>query len=209
METATRPAPGRHPTGSEGSRAGHQAGDSATMTDTQASGSAAPRMSVRTQYVKDFSFENPNSPRSLSQNANERPAITLDVDVETRQLGGPHYEVALRITIDAKRAGTQMFLAELLYGGLFALENFPPERIEPVCRIECPRILFPFARRIIAETTRDGGFPPLLLDPINFSHLYRQYLDQRVAEAETEAEQQVHETVEVAEGEDEGEGAAL
>ncbi len=141
-------------------------------------------MSVRTQYVKDFSFENPNSPRSLSQSANERPAITLDVDVETRQLGGPHYEVALRITIDANRAGTQMFVAELLYAGLFALENFPPERIEPVCRIECPRILFPFARRIIAETTRDGGFPPLLLDPINFSHLYRQYLDQRVAETE-------------------------
>jgi preprotein translocase subunit SecB len=170
------------------------------MTDTQASGSSAPRMSVRTQYVKDFSFENPNSPRSLSQSVNERPAITLDVDVETRQLGGPHYEVALRITIDAKRAGTQMFVAELLYAGLFALENFPPERIEPVCRIECPRILFPFARRIIAETTRDGGFPPLLLDPINFSHLYRQYLDQRV----TEAEQPVQESSEVADAIGEG-----
>ena len=134
---------------------------------------AAPRLSVRAQYIKDLSFENPNAPNSLHQ-AQDQPAINVSVDIDARTLGNANYEVGLRITADASRADTTLFVVELQYSGVFLIQNFPPDRLESVCLIECPRIMFPFARRVIAETTRDGGFAPLLLDPINFAALYRQ-----------------------------------
>ncbi len=134
---------------------------------------AAPRLSVRARYIKDLSFENPNAPGSLRSEQNQ-PAINVDVDVDARALGNANHEVGLRITANATRGDTTLFVVELQYSGVFLIQNFPPERLESVCMIECPRIMFPFARRVIAETTRDGGFAPLLLDPINFAALYRQ-----------------------------------
>lgn len=143
----------------------------ATGGDPQ--GPPVQRISVRTQYIKDFSFENPAAPKSLADSAGA-PKIQVNVDVEAKPLGQDHYEVALRVTANASREEGTIFVVELVYAGLFALENFPKDRLEAMCLVECPRILFPFARRVIADTTREGGFPPLFLDPIDFGRLYRQ-----------------------------------
>ncbi len=150
-------------------------------------GQAAPRFSIRAQYVKDFSFENPNAPVSLAP-SNDKPEINVNVDVGAKPLGGVNYETQLRITAEATRGGTTLFVTELLYGATLRVENFPPERIEPLCLVEVPRVIFPFARRIVAEATREGGFAPLLIDPVNFGLLYRRKLEARAAETEAGAE---------------------
>lgn len=144
------------------------------MSDAAASdGRGAPKLSVRSRYVKDLSFENPNAPGSLRPEPGA-PAIGVDVGVDARSLGHSNYEVSLGITVTASHDGATLFVVELKYAGVFLVRDFPPERVEPVCMVECPRLLFPFARRVIAEATRDGGFAPLLLAPIDFSALYRQ-----------------------------------
>lgn len=144
------------------------------MSDAAESGGrGAPKLSVRTRYVKDLSFENPNAPRSLRPERGE-PAIGIGVGVDARSLGRSNYEVSLGITVTASHDDATLFVVELKYAGVFLVRDFPPERVEPVCMVECPRLLFPFARRVIAEATRDGGFAPLLLAPIDFSALYRQ-----------------------------------
>ena len=135
--------------------------------------SPIPKVSIRTQYVKDLSFENPGAPGNLADNAIS-PTIQVKVDVKARSLGGNHYEAALHINASGKSNGASVFVVELVYAGLFALENIPSERLETVCLVECPQLLFPFARRVIADATRDGGFPPLLLNPIDFGRLYRE-----------------------------------
>ncbi|MFP5469134.1 MAG: protein-export chaperone SecB, partial [Alphaproteobacteria bacterium] len=110
-------------------------------------------------------------------------------DVQVRRGAEPNYEVELKISVHAKQEETTIFLAELLYGGVFQLFNIPAETLQPVLLIECPRLLFPFARRIIADMTRDGGYAPLMLDNIDFSQLYRQRMAQLQAEAETTKQQ--------------------
>ncbi len=139
----------------------------------ESGGRRVPKLSVRTRYVKDLSFENPNAPRSLRPERGA-PAIGVDVGVDARSLGHANYEVSLGITATASHDGTTLFVVELKFAGIFLIRDFPPERVEPVCMVECPRLLFPFARRVIAEATRDGGFAPLLLAPIDFSALYHQ-----------------------------------
>jgi preprotein translocase subunit SecB len=131
-----------------------------------------PKVTVRVQYIKDFSFENPGAPRALSDTS-EPPQIQVNVDVEARPMGGSHYEVALHVNAAAKKNEANVFVLELVYAALFSLENIPRDRLENVCLVECPRLLFPFARRLVADTTRDGGYPPLLLDPIDFGRLLR------------------------------------
>lgn len=131
-----------------------------------------PKVTVRVQYIKDFSFENPGAPRALADTA-EPPQIQVNVDVEARPMGGGHYEVALHVNAAAKKNEANVFVIELVYAALFSLENIPRDRLETVCLVECPRLLFPFARRIVADTTREGGYPPLLLDPIDFGRLLR------------------------------------
>jgi preprotein translocase subunit SecB len=150
------------------------------MSDTDGAGApqAASRFSIRAQYVKDFSFENPNAPASLAP-SNDKPAISVNVDVGAKPLGNSNYETQLRVTATAKRADATLFVVELLYGATLVAENFPKERIEPLCLVEVPRVIFPYARRLIAEATRDGGFAPLLIDPVNFNLLYRRKLEAR------------------------------
>tara|TARA_B100000686_G_C16754594_1_gene954640 strand:+ start:778 stop:1272 length:495 start_codon:yes stop_codon:yes gene_type:complete len=135
--------------------------------------SAAPRLSLRAQYVKDLSFESPNSPSSL-RSEQSQPEINVTVDVEAQALDKANYEIGLRITANATRGEITLFVVELQYSAVFLIKNFPSQFLDSVCMIECPRIMFPFARRIIAETTREGGFTPLLLDPIDFAVLYEQ-----------------------------------
>lgn len=145
------------------------------MSDTTAPQAAvALPIQIHAQYVKDLSFENPRAPSSL-QPQNEPPRIEVNVDVQAAKVADNDvYEVTLRVNANGASAGEQLFLAELTYGGLFTLQGVPADSLHPVLLIECPRILFPFARAIIADVTRDGGFPPLLIQPVDFAAMYRQ-----------------------------------
>jgi preprotein translocase subunit SecB len=129
-----------------------------------------PQVSILTQYVKDLSFENPNAPASLQ--STEQPRIDVNVSVNAKRGGDNVYEVELKINAKAMAGDNVAFVVDLLYAGLFGLANVPEEALEPFLIIEAPRIIFPFARRIIADSVRDGGFPPLMLDPIDFASLY-------------------------------------
>ncbi len=134
-----------------------------------------PRFSVLTQYAKDFSFENPNAPRTLSQQQ-QGPKITLQINVNARQLGPTDYEVSLMVEGGAGEGADALFKFELNYSGVFRVENIPADQIQPLVMIEGPRLLFPFARQIVAEAVRGGGYPPLYIDPIDFHGLYMQRL---------------------------------
>jgi preprotein translocase subunit SecB len=138
----------------------------------------APQAGILAQYVKDLSFENPNAPGSLQMQG--QPKIEINVNVNARAGGQDMYEVELKIDASARAPdNTLAFQVELLYAGLFRLTGAPQEAIEPFLIVEAPRILFPFARRVIADAVRDGGFPPLMLEPIDFGGLYLQQLDAR------------------------------
>jgi len=127
---------------------------------------------INAQYIKDLSFENPNAPNSLRQQ-NAQPAVEINVDVKAQGMGQDNYEVVLTINASAKVQNDTLFLVELSYGGLVTVRNVPQELLTSVILVETPRLLFPFARNIIAETTRDGGFPPLLINPIDFNDVLR------------------------------------
>lgn len=137
------------------------------------------QIGVLGQYVKDLSFENPNAPMSLQKMGEDKPQIDVGVNVNARKLADDRFEVDLKVTAKARQGEEPVFLTELVYSGIFAAKNMPNEALQPFLLIECPRILFPFARRIVADVTRDGGFPPLLLEPIDFAALYRQHLAQQ------------------------------
>jgi len=137
----------------------------------------APALSALVQYTKDFSFENPNAPRSLGPQT-KPPNISIQVNVNARQVAETDFEVQLLLEGSAGEATETLFKFELDYAGLFRLVNIPPNDVHPIVMIECPRLLFPFARQIIAEAVRAGGFPPLYIDPIDFAALYRQRMEQ-------------------------------
>lgn len=128
---------------------------------------------IRSQYIKDLSFENPNSPQSLFLSGGQ-PDIKVGVDIKAQKIQEDLYETVLHINVRAKMEGATMFLADLAYGGLFQVANTPAEAIEPMVMVDFPFVLFPFARRVISDVVRDGGFPPLMLEPINFHSLYLQ-----------------------------------
>jgi preprotein translocase subunit SecB len=133
---------------------------------------SAPRVQIVTQYVKDLSFENPGAPAQLTA----RPNIELGVDLSARQMEGPLFEVVMKLTVNAKAADgsdKSVFLVELAYAGLFQIVNVPQEVLQQVLLVEGPHMLFPFARRIISDVVRDGGMPPLMIEPIDFLGLYR------------------------------------
>lgn len=149
-----------------------------------ADGGALPQLNVLVQYTKDLSFENPNAPRSLAPQ-NEPPNISIQVNVNANQLNDTDFDVNLMLEGSAGEGNNVLFKFELTYGGVFKLQNIPQNEIHPVVWIECPRLLFPFARQIVADAVRNGGFPPLLLDPIDFVALYRQRMEQLQAGAAT------------------------
>ena len=152
-----------------------------TPADEQAAGPAAdaPPIVINGQYIKDFSFENPHAPESLMQAAQQSPTITVTVDVGAKQIQERSYEIVLTIRTEAKREEKTMFLVELQYGGVFTLADVPKEVVQALVFIEAPRLLFPFARHIIAECVRDGGFPPLMIQPIDFVALFKQRMTQQ------------------------------
>ena len=140
----------------------------------------APPITVVTQYVKDLSFENPNAPAVLA-NPTAAPHGNVQVDVQVRPLGASNYEVSLTLRAETNQSGQLAYLVELVYAGLFVIGDVPPERTEPLVMIEAPRFLFPFARAIVMALTRDGGYSPLLINPIDFAVLYRDHR-QRIAQ---------------------------
>jgi len=142
---------------------------------------AAPRFTVLTQFTRDFSFENPNAPRTLAPQT-QAPRISLNINVNARQLSPTDYEVSLLLEGGAGEGPDALFKFELNYAGVFRLENIPADQVQPIVMIEGPRILFPFARQIVAEAVRGGGFPPLYVDPIDFQGLYLQ----RIAAAQAQ-----------------------
>ena len=142
---------------------------------------AAPQLNVLAQYTKDLSFENPNAPSSLAPQQ-QQPAINIQINVSANNLSDNEFEVTLSIEGKAENAGKVMFSFELAYAGVFRIVNVPKENLHPLVMIECPRLLFPFAREIVANAVRNGGFAPLLLDPVDFVALYQQ----RVAAAQAQ-----------------------
>jgi preprotein translocase subunit SecB len=140
------------------------------------------QLSVLGQYIKDFSFENPNAPRSLAPSQTQ-PAINIQINVGVQQLAETDYEISLNLEGKAESAGSVLFAFDLTFAGVFRVQNVPTETLQPLVMIECPRLLFPFAREIVATAVRNGGFPPLLLDPVDFVALYQQ----RAAQAQAQA----------------------
>ena len=138
---------------------------------------AMPQIGVLGQYVKDLSFENPNAPQSITPTpAGQQPSINIQVNVDAAPMSPTDFEVTLRLEGKAESQGMLLFNFELVFAGAFRIQNVPPETLQPIVLIECPRLLFPFAREIVATAVRNGGFAPLLLDPIDFVGLYRQRL---------------------------------
>jgi preprotein translocase subunit SecB len=134
---------------------------------------AMPHLGVIAQYIKDFSFENPNAPRSLMQQP-EQPQIKIQINVEGKPLSATEVEVELKLDGRAELASSVLFAFDLVYCGVFRMQNIPQESVGPLVMIECPRLLFPFAREIIASAVANSGFPPFLLEPVDFVALYQQ-----------------------------------
>lgn len=132
----------------------------------------APAVGLISQYVKDLSFENPNAPAVFQWQG--QPQIDVQFNIGANQVGEDAHEVVLKVEVKATSADKTAFQVELSYAGLFGIRNVPDDQLQPFLLAEGPRLIFPFARRVLADAVRDGGFPPLMLDPIDFGALYMQ-----------------------------------
>ena len=144
------------------------------MTDEQKPDEITPSFAIKGQYIKDLSFENPRAPESLVMMQEEPPKIELNVNIKADRVQETLYETTLIIEASAKGKQGTLFLTDLKYAGLFELVGIPEDRLQPILFVDCAFVLYPFARRVIADVTRDGGFPPLMLEPIDFQALYLQ-----------------------------------
>lgn len=148
-------------------------------------------LAINGQYIKDLSFESPNSPSILAELQNQQPDVNVNVDVQAGKLEGQAaqnmYEVILDMRAELKLGEKVGFIVELKYAGVFTI-NVPEEHLGPMLLIECPRMLFPFARNILADATRDGGFVPLLLQPIDFAVMYKANLAQQVQDVQNDVD---------------------
>lgn len=152
-------------------------GAASTVGDT-------PGFNVLGQYIKDLSFENPAAPHSLVKKG--QPKLSININVQANNISETDFEVSLQLSAKSEVEDKPHFVMELDYCGLFRLENIPKEHLHPIVMIECPRILFPFARQITADVTRNGGFPPLMIDPVDFAALYRQRMEAEMKKREAE-----------------------
>ena len=139
---------------------------------------AGPMLQVLAQYTKDQSFENPNAPESLRSGL-EAPSISINIEIGRQMMEDDTVEVVLVLRADARRGDDVAFIAELEYAGLFAFANVDIETIQPMILIECPRMLFPFARQIMAQMTQNGGYPPIMLEPPDFAAMFREQMMKR------------------------------
>jgi preprotein translocase subunit SecB len=153
----------------------------ADETNGAAAAPPTPRLQILTQYVRDLSFENIAAQRGLG--AEGKPDVRVNVNLDAQPRQADRYEVVLKLKIDSTLGDAPVFILELEYAGLFLIQNVPQEQLTPLLMIECPRLIFPYVRRIVGDVTRDGGFPSLNLEQIDFVALYRAELARRQAEA--------------------------
>ena len=139
-----------------------------------------PKMNILAQYVRDLSFENILAQKGVDGELNPEIQVNVNIDAKKRTTD-KQFDVIIKLRVDSKSKNTNniLFVLELDYGGVFQIENVPDNQLHPYLLIECPRMLFPFLRRIVSDVTRDGGFPPLNLENIDFLKLYRQEIDRR------------------------------
>lgn len=145
-----------------------------------------PKMHILSQYIRDLSFENIAAQKGLSDEV--KPEIQVQVNLDAVKRADDQYEVVQKLKVEAKAGEQALFLLEIEYAGRFKVENVPENQLHPYLMIECPRMTFPYLRRIVSDITRDGGYPPLNLDNIDFMALYRQEIARRQASAEAEKE---------------------
>jgi preprotein translocase subunit SecB len=151
-----------------------------------AAAAAQPKLQILTQYVRDLSFENIAAQKGLVSDG--KPDIRVQVNIDAQQRPSDRYEVVLKLKIESKLTDTPVFILEVDYAGLFLIQNVPAEQLHPLLMIECPRLIFPFLRRIVSDVTRDGGYPPLNLDQVDFLALYRAELARRQAAEKPQAQ---------------------
>ena len=147
-----------------------------------------PKMNILAQYVRDLSFENILAQKGVDGELNPEIQVNVNIDAKKRTTD-KQFDVIVKLRVDSKSKNTDnvLFVLELDYGGVFQIENIPDDQLHPYLLIECPRMLFPFLRRIVSDITRDGGFPPLNLENIDFLKLYRQEIERRKKENKKEA----------------------
>ena len=141
---------------------------------------------VNAQYIKDLSFEAPGTPQIFAALAGAQPEVSVQINLDAQPLGNRLYEVTLHLAVEAKLKEKTAFILDLTYCGIFTVE-VPDEHLQPMLLIECPRLLFPFARNIVADAVRDGGFPPIMLQPIDFVALFRSRMEQMAAQQKSQS----------------------
>jgi len=148
--------------------------------------SPAHQLIIRAQYIKDLSFESPRAPQTLLVQQ-QQPEVNLSVDVKARNLGPETFEVILTVGAEARQGEEPVFLIEISYGSVVTIQGASPDVVPLLVFVETPRLVFPFARAIIANATRDGGFPPLLVNPIDFAELLRREHEKALKEQQETA----------------------
>ena len=143
--------------------------------------STQPSLNVLAQYVKDLSFESPGAPASL-RGREQAPGININVNVSANPLSEKEFDVNLTLNAKASFEKDVLFNVELIYGGVFRIKNVPENQLAPLLLVECPRLIFPFARQVLASVTQQGGFPPLMMEPVDFNAIYMQNLKQLQAQ---------------------------
>ncbi|MBK3745368.1 protein-export chaperone SecB [Paraburkholderia aspalathi] len=145
-----------------------------------------PSLNILAQYVKDLSFESPGAPLSLRPRE-KAPSININVNVNANQIAESDFDVVLTLSAKALDGKDVLFNVELIYGGVFRIQGMPQEHMLPLLFIECPRLLFPYARQIMSDATRNGGFPPLMIDPIDFAQMFQQRMAEEQAKAQVKS----------------------
>ena len=158
-----------------------------TVATPTAPAATGPTFSLIAQYIRDLSFENPGAPTSILA-AGQNPTFGVNINVSVKKQSDDIYAVEILLNAKASREATVLFNVELAYGGVFRLKNVPEPQLAPLLMIEAPRLIFPFARQVLANTVQNGGFPPLMMEPVNFEELYRQNLSNLAAQQKKEAE---------------------
>jgi preprotein translocase subunit SecB len=152
-----------------------------TTNGAETETASTPRLQVLTQFIRDMSFENIAAQKGLPSGG--KPDIKVQVNLDAQKKGEDQYEVALKVKVDSKMDTAQVFILEVDYAGRFLIQNVPDAQLHPLLMIECPRLIFPYLRRIVGDITRDGGYPPMNLDTIDFLALYRAEIERQKATA--------------------------
>lgn len=148
---------------------------------------SAPSMNLMGQYIRDLSFENPGAPGSIMLGGGN-PAFNVAISVAVKKQSDDVYAVELNLNAKANRAEQVLFNVELAYGGIFRVRNVPENQLSTLLMVECPRLIFPFARQVLANVTQQGGFPPLMMEPVDFFTIYRQNLAKLAAQQQASAQ---------------------